>query len=146
MHLRRTILLALVPMLALAATRAGAAPPPVFMMIVNPNNPVQRVDRKFVADAFLKKTSRWDDGDLIRPVDQTPDSPVRRRFSEEVVKRSVAAVRSYWQQVIFAGRDVPPPELGSDDDVVRYVLKYSGAIGYVSGSANANGAKVIAVE
>jgi len=90
------------------------------------------VDRKFLADAFLKKTTRWDDGELIRPVDQVPDSPVRRKFSEDVVKRSVAAVRSYWQQVIFTGRGVPPPEVGGDDEVVRYVLKYSGAVGYVS--------------
>ena len=146
MHARRTIILALFPVVALVVIRAGAAPAPVFVVIVNPNNPTNHVDRKFLADAFLKKTTRWDDGELIRPVDQVPDSPVRRKFSEDVVKRSVAAVRSYWQQVIFTGRGVPPPEVGGDDEVVRYVLKYSGAVGYVSGSANADGAKVIAVE
>jgi len=146
MHARRTIILALFPVVALVVIRAGAAPAPVFVVIVNPSNPTNHVDRKFLADAFLKKTTRWDDGELIRPVDQVPDSPVRRKFSEDVVKRSVAAVRSYWQQVIFTGRGVPPPEVGGDDEVVRYVLKYSGAVGYVSGSANADGAKVIAVE
>ncbi|SRR5258706_12928574 len=147
MHVRRTIILAFPLVVALAATHAGgAAPVPVFVVIVNPTNATNRVDRRFLADAFLKKTTRWDGGEVIRPVDQAPDSSARRRFSEEVVKRSVAAVRSYWQQIIFAGRDVPPPELGGDDDVVRYVLKYPGAVGYVSGSANASGAKVIAVE
>jgi len=70
---------------------------------------------------------------------------VRRRFSEQVLNRSVTAVRSYWQQIIFSGRDVPPPELGGDAEVLEFVKKHVGAIGYVSGAASTNGAKVIAV-
>jgi ABC-type phosphate transport system substrate-binding protein len=116
-----------------------------YLVIVNGANPQASLDRKFLGDAFLKKTTRWGDGELIRPVDQSPDSPVRRRFSEQVLNRSVTAVRSYWQQVIFSGRDVPPPELGGDAEVLEFVRKHVGAIGYVSGAAGTNGAKVIAV-
>jgi ABC-type phosphate transport system substrate-binding protein len=144
---RRFILLALCSAVPLAAVNARSAPAvPFYVVIVHPNNPTTGVDRKFLSDAFLKKTTRWDHGEVIRPVDQAPDSPVRRKFSEDVLRRSVAAVRSYWQQVIFAGRDVPPPELGSDDDVVKYVLKYPGSVGYVTGGADLNGAKVISVD
>jgi hypothetical protein len=71
---------------------------------------------------------------------------VRRRFCEEVLSRSVAAVKSYWQQLIFSGRAVPPPELDTDEEVVRYVAKYSGAIGYVSGASELSGVKVVAVK
>jgi ABC-type phosphate transport system substrate-binding protein len=125
---------------------ATASPPPAYVVIVNPSNPTTSVGRKFLTDAFLKKTTRWDFNEVIRPVDQAPDSPVRRKFSEEVLKRSVAAVRSYWQQVIFSGRDVPPPELGSDEDVVKYVLKYPGAIGYVAGGSDTSDAKIVSVD
>jgi len=62
-----------------------------------------------------------------------------------VLKRSVEAVKGYWQQRIFSGHDVPPPEFDSDDDVVKYVLKHEGAVGYVSGNANLNGSKVLTV-
>jgi hypothetical protein len=48
--------------------------------------------------------------------------------------------------MIFSGRSLPPPELGSDDEVLRYVLAHPGAIGYVSGAANLRGAKVLAVK
>jgi len=47
----------------------------------------------------------------------------------------VEAVRRYWQQCIFSGRSVPPPELDSDEAIVRYVAKYRGAVGYVSADA-----------
>ena len=144
---RRAFLLAFVSSAAVAARlgEAIAAPPP-YVIVVHPSNPATSLPRKFLAEAFLKKTTRWDHGEVIRPADQVADSPVRRKFSEEVIKRSVAAVRSYWQQLIFAGRDVPPPELPSDEDVIKFVLKYPGAVGYVSGTADVAGAKIVGVE
>src|SRR5262249_36532166 len=120
-----------------------AAPPPAFLIIVHPSNALGAVDRRFLVDAFLKKTSSWPGGGGgIRPVDLGPKSPVRVRFSEDVLHRTVAEVKSYWQQRIFSGSDVPPPELDSDDEVVSYVLKHGGAVGYVSGTAKLNGARV----
>jgi len=116
-----------------------------YQVIVHPNNSAVTLDRRFAEDAFLKKITVWPDGVVIRPVDLAASSPVRRRFTEDILNRSVEAMKGYWQQRIFSGRDVPPPELDTDDDVIAYVLKYEGAIGYVSGSANLRGAKALAV-
>ncbi len=104
------------------------------------------VTRDFLSEAFLKKITRWKDGETIRPVDLRADSATRRKFSESVLKRSVAAVRSYWQQRIFSGRDIPPPELDSDDAVQGFVAKYPGAIGYVSGAAKLNGVRELTIK
>lgn len=123
----------------------GPPPPPAFRLIVHPNSPVTSLDRRFVEDAFLKKVKTWPTGEVIRPVDLEPESDTRRRFTEEVLRRPLAAVRAYWQQRIFSGRDVPPPELDSDQQVIDYVMKYPGAIGYVSGAAALNGPKPVAI-
>jgi ABC-type phosphate transport system substrate-binding protein len=138
-------LLALGALVALAVGTSGAAPVG-YRVIVNPANPTATLERKFLTDAFLKKATRWPGGESIRPVDQASDSVVRRRFTEEVLNRSVVAVKSYWQQLIFSGRAVPPPELDSDEEVRRYVAKYSGAIGYVSGGVEPSGVKVVTVK
>jgi ABC-type phosphate transport system substrate-binding protein len=116
-----------------------------YRVVVNAGNPQASVDRRFLADAFLKKVTRWGAGDPIRPVDQRPETGPRQRFSEDVLGRSVAAVKSYWAQLVFSGRDLPPPELDGDEEVVRYVAKHAGAVGYVSASANVEGVKVIGV-
>ncbi|SRR6266478_3275570 len=134
---------------ALGAAVGGhsqAAGPANFRVVVNPQNVATSVDRKFVADAFLKKVTRWPDGEAVRPVDLQPESPARARFSDEIVKRSVSAVKSYWQQLVFSGREIPPPELDSDEEVIRYVLRFPGAIGYVSGAASADRVKVVTVK
>lgn len=123
---------------------ATAAPKgPAFKLVVHPSVSVTSLDRAFVADVFLKKRTRWSDDELIRPVDLRGDSATRKRFSEDVLKRSVAAVRAYWQQRIFSGRDTPPPELHPEAAVVRYVAQYPGAIGYVSPELETDGVRVI---
>ena len=142
----RTLGLTILLLTCLLATVALAQPaPPAYVVVVNGRNPMSSVGRKFLSEAFLKKTTRWNDGQLIRPVDQDADSLVRQRFTEHVLRRSVTAVRSYWQQMIFAGRDVPPPELAGDVRVLDYVKHHAGAVGYVSAAADTAGAKVLTV-
>jgi len=131
---------------ALGASRPLAASPPTYRLIVNPKNDATGVDRRFVADAFLKKITRWPDGESVHPVDLSAESLARARFSEEVIRRSVPAVKSYWQQLVFSGRDVPPPELDRDEDVIAYVLRFPGGIGYVSGAADVDRVKVVTIK
>jgi ABC-type phosphate transport system substrate-binding protein len=127
------------PFLRVHALDAGDA----FQVIAHPKTRSGVLTRDFVAQVFLKRVTRWSDGSAIRPVDQRPDAPVRRAFSERVLARSVTAVRSYWQQRIFSGRDLPPPELDSDDAVVRYVVNTPGAIGYIAPGKKPGDAKPI---
>lgn len=125
--------------------RAGAEEP-TFRLIVHPSNALRAAPAEWLSDVFLKKVTRWPEGEVARPVDQKPSSALRRAFSERVLRRSVGAVRSYWQQRIFSGRDVPPPELDSDDAVVAFVAKYPGAIGYVSVAAKLAGVRELSVK
>ena len=145
MRARIGIGLLMVGLVAAGAAASAQPQSPPYRVIVHPNNPVSTVSRDFLADAFLKKRTRWSNDDLIRPVDLGPRSSVRGRFSSQVLRRSVSAVRSYWRQIVFSGRGVPPPELSSDEAVVSYVLRHPGAIGYVSSAADLTTVKVVVV-
>jgi ABC-type phosphate transport system substrate-binding protein len=143
---RRPLQLLLVLALASDVVAQPASSPVGYKVVVHPRNPLISAERSFIAEVFLKKVTRWRSGEVIKPVDLHRTSAVRAKFAEQVLGRSIAAIRSYWQQHIFAGRDLPPPELESDTDVLSYVLKYPGAIGYVSTAADVGLAKVIAVK
>lgn len=117
--------------------------PPAFHVIVHPKMPPSSVTREFVMNAFLKKATRWPEGGAIQPVDLRFGAPAREAFSKSVLGRSAAAVRNYWQQKIFTGRGVPPPEVPSDVDVIRYVREHPGGIGYVSSQADVGAVKVL---
>ena len=110
-----------------------------YHVIVYTQNPLDTLDRKFLADVFFKKITHWPEDGVIQPIDLKPDAPARSKFSEDVLNRSVMGVKNYWQQLIFSGTNVPPPELKSDDEVIQYVLKNPSSIGYVSSGSTDTG-------
>jgi ABC-type phosphate transport system substrate-binding protein len=128
------------------AREAAASEAPGFVLVVHPENPTSKAPRQWLASLFLKEATRWSDDVAARPVDLKPDAMIRRRFSESVLKRSVAAVKSFWQQRIFSGRGVPPPELESDQAVIHYVTTHRGAVGYVASDAPLGKARIVRIE
>jgi len=145
--------LALWPRAALAAAVTGISFPLAaqasapFVVIVNATNPVTAVTRDELSKVFLKKQSAWNNGMPVTPLDLTEDAGAREAFTKAVHLRSVTAVKSYWEQQIFSGRDVPPTEERTETDVVAAVRANPNAIRYVSASAAAGaaGVKVISV-
>jgi len=129
-------------LLLAGATPANAAP---FYVVVNEANSISSLSYDELSDFFLKKSSRWNHGGLVEPVDQRESTPVREIFTRNVHRKSAAAVRAFWQLRIFSGRDIPPPEKTSDAEVIAYVRNNPNAIGYVSAAVSMAGVKVVAV-
>lgn len=117
-----------------------------FVVIVNAANPVSFLREQEVSQMLLKKTPKWSDGVSVAPVDLGESSPTRESFSQAIHKKSTSAIKSYWQKMIFSGREVPPPEKGSAGEVMAFVKGNRGGIGYVpAGAALSAGVKVLAV-
>lgn len=127
----------------------AAAPSPAegqsYRVIVHPSNPASSLPRAQVSQLFLKKVTRWPDGRTVKPVEPPARSQARESFCEAVHGKSVAAVKSYWNQLVFTGRDVPPVEKHGDDEVVAFVRTNEAAIGVVSAAASLGGVKVLDV-
>jgi ABC-type phosphate transport system substrate-binding protein len=144
--MRLRLVLAVALAAGLASVPASAEDPaPQYRVIVNRANPVETLTRSQASGLFLKETTAWPGGATVKPVELAGDAPARRKFAEEVHGKSLAAVRSYWTKAIFSGREVPPIEKPTDDDVVAYVRANEGAIGVVSGAASTAGTKVVRI-
>ncbi|MEL7060258.1 MAG: hypothetical protein AAGN46_09570 [Acidobacteriota bacterium] len=136
--------------IALAVVLSLTSGPPAssqssYRVIVHSGNPVDEISRSELSGYLLKKKSRWDHGAPVEPVDLIDRSPVRAALSEDVHGRSVASIKNYWQRQIFSGRNVPPPEVAGDSDMVAYVAGRPGAVGYVSSNASISGVKTLRV-
>ena len=143
MKLRTRVLLFVA--LGIWAARIGAQDASAYKVIVHPSNTATQVSRLKLGEMFLKKTTRWPDGHPVLPVEPSGKSPVRQRFTLEVFGKQVIAISAYWQQMIFGGKGVPPPEKASDADVVAFVRDTPGAIGYVWAGSDLTGVRVVAV-
>lgn len=128
---------------ALTSSIAGDAR---YELIVHPDNSVSEVSRDFLRDAFLKKATSWSDGATIRPIDLPSKVPARDRFTQDVIRKTPAQLKNYWNQQIFSGKGVPPPEADNVDQVIRYVLANPGAVGYLPAGTDPQGAKIIGIK
>jgi TonB family protein len=92
---------------------------------------------------FLEEKSSIN-GTHVEPVLEK-DGPVHQAFLQEYLGRSEDDLQAYYHTLVFTGRGSMPKVLGSDAEVVAYVARTRGAIGYVSRTANAEGVKTLAV-
>jgi len=117
-----------------------------FKVIVNNTNSVSSLAKTEVSNYLLKKRTKWSNGTDVIAVDLGTKSSARATFSKDILGKTVAQVRAYWQQSVFSGKDTPPREMESDNAVLEFVKANHGAIGYVSANANTDGVKVISVK
>ena len=104
-----------------------------FKVIVHVSNSTKQLSKQELSQLFLKKVKQWKDrNETVLPVDLVGDSPVRQKFSESIHGREVASIKAYWQKQIFSGREVPPEEKKSDEEVLKYVSENPGAVGYLA--------------
>jgi hypothetical protein len=137
---RREFILAIVaaPVIARASSDA-------FQVIVHPSCTQSSVSPDLLRRVWLKKATTWDDGTTVRPIDLPAGDETRDRFTRDIIKKTPSQLKSYWNQQIFSGKGVPPPEAHSAADAIAYVVAHEGAVAYLPAGADIGGAKRIDV-
>ena len=97
-----------------------------------------------VKDVFLLDKDSLGGG-RVEPV-LAKGGPAHEAFLREYLGKSDAALQAFYRSLVFTGKGSMPKALGSDAEVVAYVAKTKGAIGYVSGDASAEGVKSLQVK
>jgi TonB family protein len=95
---------------------------------------------------FLQESSSLGDGTRVEPVIEK-DGPVHKAFLHEYLGRTEEDFQTYYRALVFTGRGSMPKVLSSDAEVVAYVARTRGAIGYVSsdGDTSMGGVKTLLV-
>jgi ABC-type phosphate transport system substrate-binding protein len=142
----------LVLLLALAALCApssrAAAQTAKYVVVVNPGNPVKRLNKSQLSKIYLGKLQGWDINGRIEPIvvlDLKAGSPLREKFTQDVLRKSLSEAEAYWRQEVYAGRSFPPLEQ-SEVEALAQVRSSVGGIAYVSPAADLKGVKVVSVQ
>ncbi len=80
---------------------------------------------------YLGKRSALKKKDLT-PWQLTPGDPVRDQFNQQVLEKTESALSEYWLKQALIGEATAPKSAISQDQMLRNISRYSGAIGYVS--------------
>ena len=88
---------------------------------------------------FLLQRRTLKDGSPVVPV--LEKSGATHEAFAQYLDRGSEEIQTYYQELIFTGKRSMPKELNSDPEVVAYIARTRGAIGYVSGDASTEGVK-----
>lgn len=80
---------------------------------------------------------------VVTPVNLTPGSIVRDEFLRVYMEQTEEQYTGYWLVRRYVGKGAPPQEMGSVEEMLKYVHGVPGAVGYVPVSQLPRGANVI---
>ena len=83
-------------------------------------------------------------GTAVEPVFEESGA-AHQAFLRIYLGKSESALRNHFKTLVFTGKGAQPKAFGSDAEVVRYVTRTKGAIGYVSSGADVDGVKKLQV-
>jgi ABC-type phosphate transport system substrate-binding protein len=124
------------------APRVSTAGDDGFQVIANADLHLSELDRETLRDIYLEKVTDLD-GHVVHPIQLTSKLPAGERFVREVIRKSPAQLKSYWNQQIFSGKGVPPPEADSAAAAITYVVEHPGAISYIPSNVDPGAARVV---
>jgi TonB family protein len=93
---------------------------------------------------YLEQTRLLGGGSHVEPVLERSGSG-HATFLRDFLDVNDDALQGYYRTLVFTGRGSMPRALNSDSEVVAYVIRTRGAIGYVDASADVQGVKILPV-
>jgi len=101
------------------------------VLIVNPKLTVEDMTKKHLADIFLGKKTQWPDKTPVVFV-MLKGGAVHKQFLKDFVGKTESQFKTYWKKQVFTGKAKMPKDFKTEKELIAYVTKTKGAIGYVS--------------
>jgi ABC-type phosphate transport system substrate-binding protein len=112
-------------------------------VITNKATPAASLSASQVRAIFLKKSTKFPNGSTAIPGDQNTNTTIYENFGKKLLKKKPNQLSAYWSKRIFSGKAVPPDVIGNDDDMMAWVAKTRGSVGYVDAHAVNQSVKVL---
>ena len=143
MKLRQTILLVLSTLLIVPGAVAMAWAGDV-VLVANQTVPVTTLSKQDVKNIFLKKKKNV--GGVTIKLAVLKDDKITKQFLKSYVGKTPSQFSSYYKKLVFTGKGRPPKSMSSEAEMIAYVVRTSGAMGYVGVNAVTNQVKTIDVK
>lgn len=97
-------------------------------VVANVENQAFSLTKAEIRNLYMKSgTTTYE----LEPVAMSPGNIVRSIFNAKIIALPESRIQSYWAQMRFSGRQAPPVEYDSLEEVINYINNHEGAVGYV---------------
>lgn len=113
-------------------------------IIANPSVKTDAVSSEELKSVFLEEKNSLSDGSRVEPVISKGGS-AHDAFLKEYLGKTDTTLQNYYRTLVFTGKGSMPKAEASDSDIVAYVARTRGAIGYVGVATSTDGVKTLSV-
>lgn len=126
-RLRKQMLLMLLFLMILPAISLAAD----IIVVANKNVPESQLTKEEVKAIFLGEKTKWsNDSKVSFVVLKTPEA--QEKFMKDFVGKTPSQFNNFWKQQVFTGKGKIPESFDNVKDLVDFVAKTDGAVGYLS--------------
>lgn len=101
-----------------------------FVVVVNKHSPINKLDKREVANIFLSKTTRLRGNNRVTPLELS-DSAYQELFYQEISGKTPSQINSYWTTLIFTGKGRPPKRIRKITQLIEVINNNPNAITYL---------------
>ena len=113
-------------------------------IVANPSVRADSITPAELKSVFLEDRRSLSDGSHVEPV-LAKGGAAHEAFLRQYVGKSDDNLRTYYRTLVFTGTGAMPKFFDSDAELMHYVARTKGAIGYVSGDFPTAGVKVLSI-
>jgi hypothetical protein len=113
-------------------------------VIANPSVSATSVSSGDIQSVFLLDKDSLG-GSHVQPV-LVKGGAAHEAFLKEYLGKNDSALQAFYRSLVFTGKASMPKSVANDAEVVAYVAKTKGAVGYVSAAASTEGVKTLEVK
>lgn len=135
---------ALLAALILLARQTLPAEGPSVVVVANGSVSVTTISEDDLRETFLGTKYSLPNGAKLIPV-LLKGGPVHESFLKSYLGKSVEGFRTWWLQIVFTGQGLLPKTFDSEADLVDYVGRTRGAVGYATRASVRGNVKCIPV-
>ncbi len=107
------------------------------VIVANKDVKETELTKKDIQTIFLGKKAKWGDKSKIVIVTQGKGK-THVSFLKNLVSKTSAQFANYWKKLVFTGKGKMPKSFKTEKDLLTFVAKTKGAVGYVSSTAAKN--------
>jgi ABC-type phosphate transport system substrate-binding protein len=115
------------------------------VVVANPSVKATDVSAEELKLVFLGTKTSLSDGSPVEPV-LAQSGAAHEAFLKTYVGKSEPALRNHFKSLVFTGKGSMPKSFASDAEIVAFVAKTKGAIGYLAAAPAAGGVKQLHIK
>ncbi len=115
------------------------------VIVANPSVKATAVSADELKQVFLGSKATLGDGSAVEPV-LAQSGAAHEAFLKAYVGKSDPALRNHFKSLVFTGKGSMPKSFATDAEIVAFVAKTKGAIGYLAAAPSTGGVKLLTVK